>query len=87
MSEFEQYIKTTPEYTALVLQHGERLFINNDGEYKILTIRLVHRVWVKLNIVNSVMNEYYTGSFHTIGELAGEVSLALQGDLALITSN
>lgn len=77
MNKFEQYIKTTPEYKDLVLQHGERLFIKHEGEYNILTMRLAHRLWVRLEAVNLVMHEYYTGSFIGIEQLAGEVSFAL----------
>ena len=45
MTDFEQWIQTTPEYKNLLIQHGERLFIQRDGEYEILTVRLAHRAW------------------------------------------
>lgn len=56
MNKFEQYIKTTPEYKDLVLQHGERLFIKHEGEYNILTMRLAHRLWVRLDAVDVPLN-------------------------------
>ena len=34
----------------------------------------------KLNQLNETMNEYYNGSFDTIGELAGEISTILSGE-------
>ena len=46
MTDFEQWLQSTPEYKNLLIQHGERLFIMRDGEYGILTVRLAHRVWV-----------------------------------------
>lgn len=47
-NDFQEWLKTTPEYQTLVFQHGERLFIQRDGEFEILTVRLVYRVWLKL---------------------------------------
>ena len=47
MSDFQEWLKTTPEYQTLVFQHGERLFIQRDGEFENLTVRLAYRVWGK----------------------------------------
>lgn len=44
MTDFEQWLQTTPEYKTLVFQHGERLLIQRDGEYVILPVRLAHRI-------------------------------------------
>jgi (p)ppGpp synthase/HD superfamily hydrolase len=44
MTDFEKWLQTTPEYQTLVFQHGERLFIQRDGEYAILPVRLAHRI-------------------------------------------
>ena len=43
--DFQEWLKTTPEYQTLVFQHGERLFIQRDGEFENLTVRLAYRVW------------------------------------------
>ena len=44
MTDFEQWLQTTPEYKTLVFQHGERLLIQRDGEYQVLAVRLAHRI-------------------------------------------
>lgn len=44
MSDFEKWLQTTPEYKTLVFQHGERLFIQREGEYQVLAVRLAHRI-------------------------------------------
>ena len=46
-NEFQEWLKTTPEYQTLVFQHGERLFIQRDGEFENLTVRLAYRVWAE----------------------------------------
>ena len=46
-NDFQEWLKTTPEYQTLVFQHGERLFIRRDGEFENLTVRLAYRVWGK----------------------------------------
>lgn len=38
--QFEQNIKNAPSYQKLVFQHGERLFIYEDGQYKIAAVQL-----------------------------------------------
>lgn len=38
--QFEQSIKSAPSYQKLVFQHGERLFIFEDGQYKIAAVQL-----------------------------------------------
>lgn len=43
MTDFEEILKTLPEYKTLLIQHGERLFIMRDGEYEILTVRLAYK--------------------------------------------
>ena len=48
--DFQEWLKTTPEYQTLVFQHGERLFIQRDGEYENLTVRLAYRVWGKQQV-------------------------------------
>lgn len=48
MNDFKEWLKTTPEYQTLVFQHGERLFVQRDGEFEILTVRLAYRVWCEL---------------------------------------
>ena len=50
MNDFEEWLKTTPEYQTLVFQHGERLFIQRDGEFENLTVRLAYRVWGKQQV-------------------------------------
>ena len=46
-NDFQEWLKTTPEYQALVFQHGERLFIQRNGEFENLTVRLAYRAWVE----------------------------------------
>ena len=48
--DFQEWLKTTPEYQTLVFQHGERLFIQRDGEFENLTVRLAYRVWGKQQV-------------------------------------
>ena len=50
MNYFKEWLKTTPEYQTLVFQHGERLFIQRDGEFENLTVRLAYRVWGKQQV-------------------------------------
>lgn len=42
---FEQFIKNSPNYNKLLLIHGERLFIFEDGQYKNLHVQLAWEVW------------------------------------------
>lgn len=50
MNDFQEWLRTTPEYQTLVFQHGERLFIQRDGEFENLTVRLAYRVWGKQQV-------------------------------------
>lgn len=47
MDDFEQWVKSTSHYQKLMLIHGERLFIRDDGQYKILAIQLAYEAWTK----------------------------------------
>ncbi|WP_171479074.1 hypothetical protein [Acinetobacter haemolyticus] len=47
MSEFEQWVKSTSHYQNLMLIHGERLFIKDGGQFKILAIQLAYEAWTK----------------------------------------
>ena len=49
-NDFQEWLKTTPEYQTLVFQHGERLFIQRDGEFENLTVRLAYRAWSKQQV-------------------------------------
>lgn len=49
-NDFQEWLKTTPEYQTLAFQHGERLFIQRDGEFENLTVRLAYRVWGKQQV-------------------------------------
>ena len=42
---FEQFIKNSPNYNKLLLIHGERLFIFENGQYKNLHVQLAWEVW------------------------------------------
>ena len=44
-SEFENSIKRSSSYEKLVYQHGERLFIFDDGKYKIAAVQLAWEVF------------------------------------------
>lgn len=46
-SEFENSIKWSSSYEKLVYQHGERLFIFDDGKYKIAAVQLAWELWEK----------------------------------------
>ena len=60
-NDFQEWLKTTPEYQTLVFQHGERLFIQRDGEFENLTVRLAYRAWstqqVNIDQLNNVLDE------------------------------
>lgn len=43
--DFEQWVKTTDHYRELIFLHGERLFIKENGQYKILALRLAYEAW------------------------------------------
>ncbi|MCH7392433.1 hypothetical protein [Acinetobacter dispersus] len=43
--QFEQSIKVSPSYQKLVFQHGERLFIFEDGQYKIASVQLAWEIF------------------------------------------
>lgn len=49
-NDFQEWLKTTPEYQTLVFQHGERLFIQRDGEFENLAVRLAYRAWSKQQV-------------------------------------
>ncbi|ENW15615.1 hypothetical protein L313_2798 [Acinetobacter haemolyticus CIP 64.3 = MTCC 9819] len=44
-SEFENSIKWSASYEKLVYQHGERLFIFDDGKYKIAAVQLAWEIF------------------------------------------
>lgn len=44
-SEFEDSIKRSVSYEKLVYQHGERLFIFDDGKYKIAAVQLACEIF------------------------------------------
>ena len=64
-----------------------RSLSNTDNEDKMLSLKELQSVENKLNYANSklgeialVLQEYYTGSYTTIEELAGEISAVLYGE-------
>ena len=64
-----------------------RSLSNTDNEDKIISLKEPQSVEDQLNYANSklgeialVLQEYYTGSYTTIGELAGEISCVLNGE-------
>lgn len=69
MTDFEQWLQTTPEYKNLLIQHGERLFIMRNGEYEILTVRLAHRAYEqnKQQPVNHC-NHYFVNNAKTLNK-------------------
>ena len=44
-SEFENSIKRSSSYEKLVYQYGERLFIFDDGKYKIAAVQLAWEIF------------------------------------------
>lgn len=44
-SDFENSIKRSSSYEKLVYQHGERLFIFDDGKYKIAAVQLAWEIF------------------------------------------
>ena len=64
-----------------------RSLSNTDNEDKILSLKELQSVENQLNYANSklasielILDEYYNGSYTTIGELAGEISCVLNGE-------
>lgn len=64
-----------------------RSLSNTDNEDKMLSLKELQSVENQLNYANSklgeialVLQEYYTGSYTTIEELAGEISAVLYGE-------
>lgn len=47
IKDFEQWVKSTSHYPKLMLIHGERLFIKDGDQYKILAIQLAYEAWAK----------------------------------------
>lgn len=43
--QFEEVLKTLPTYQKQVFIHGERLFIIENGQYKIAAIQLAWELW------------------------------------------
>lgn len=57
-SEFENSIKWSSSYEKLVYQHGERLFIFDDGKYKIAAVQLAWEMFKeKQTQVNELKKE------------------------------
>lgn len=48
MVDFEQWLKTTPEYKTMLFQFDGQPFAKDNGEYKYLPVRLAHRLWTEL---------------------------------------
>lgn len=44
-SDFENSIKRSASYEKLVYQHGERIFIFDDGKYKIAAVQLAWEIF------------------------------------------
>lgn len=44
--EFEEFVRTSPRYSRLIFCYGERLFIFEDGEYRILAMQLAWEAWL-----------------------------------------
>lgn len=80
MTDFEKWLRTTPEYKNLLIQHGERLFIMRDGEYEILTVRLAQRAWS--NSRQRSKDEYIalTKEWHTRGFEAAKQIIETKND-------
>lgn len=47
MDEFIEWVKQTPHYKNLIFMHGDRLFIRENGVFKILAIQLAYECWTK----------------------------------------
>lgn len=44
---FEKLTASSPSYLKLVFQHGERLFIFEDGQYKIAAVQLAWEIFIE----------------------------------------
>lgn len=54
---FEEWLKQQEDYKTLVFQHGDQVFVREDGEYKILAVRLGFQVWsVKTKAIAALIN-------------------------------
>ena len=86
-NDFQEWLKTTPEYQTLVFQHGERLFIQRDGEFENLTVRLAYRVWgkqqVNIDQLNN-MEQCYIQAKKELEELRGRLKTQKGESLAAI---
>lgn len=80
-NDFQEWLKTTPEYQTLVFQHGERLFIQRDGEFENLTVRLAYRVWGKQQVNIDQLNNMeacYIEKKKEVEELQDRINEALE---------
>ena len=82
-SEFENSIKRSASYEKLVYQHGERLFIFDDGKYKIAAVQLAWEIFKeKQNEVDELqkrVDELQT-AFKQLIEMENE-SISFEHDL------
>ncbi len=47
MNDFINWVKQSPQYSTLAFIHGERLFIRENGVFKILAIQLAYEAYTK----------------------------------------
>ncbi|ENU80017.1 hypothetical protein F975_01769 [Acinetobacter sp. ANC 3789] len=47
MEEFINWVQQSPCYTTLIFSHGERLFIHENGVFRVMAIQLAWEAWQK----------------------------------------
>lgn len=88
-SEFENSIKLSSSYEKIVYQHGERLFIFDDGKYKIAAVQLaweifkekqneVYELQKRVDAAQKLIDDWNFGGVH-IFDLLDELEQALKG--------
>lgn len=50
MDEFIKWVKQSPQYSTLAFIHGERLFIRENGVFKILAIQLAYEAFQQWHV-------------------------------------
>ena len=84
-SEFENSIKWSSSYEKLVYQHGERLFIFDDGKYKIAAVQLAWAIFKEKQAEVDELQKRVDASLIAFEKLKDEINeLHGQCDLHLI---
>lgn len=50
MNDFINWVKLSPQYSTLIFIHGERLFIRENGVFKVLAIQLAYEAFQQWHV-------------------------------------